>query len=79
MRRSPERRLGAGEKDAEEVKKHLFFRVRGKEKVITVVIKEKNAVVTHSLFLSLLIDHRLDRAFGQEGEAAVRPDHPGLQ
>uniref|UniRef100_A0AAX7W2L8 protein kinase C n=1 Tax=Astatotilapia calliptera TaxID=8154 RepID=A0AAX7W2L8_ASTCA len=24
--RSPERRLGAGEKDAEEVKKHLFFR-----------------------------------------------------
>lgn len=54
MRRSPERRLGAGEKDAEEVKKHLFFRVRGKEKVITVVIKEKNAVVTHSL--SVFID-----------------------
>uniref|UniRef100_A0A669F5Y4 protein kinase C n=1 Tax=Oreochromis niloticus TaxID=8128 RepID=A0A669F5Y4_ORENI len=26
LRRSPERRLGAGEKDAEEVKKHLFFR-----------------------------------------------------
>lgn len=28
LRRSPERRLGAGERDAEEVKKHLFFRVR---------------------------------------------------
>uniref|UniRef100_A0A4W5NW69 Protein kinase N2 n=1 Tax=Hucho hucho TaxID=62062 RepID=A0A4W5NW69_9TELE len=27
LRRSPERRLGAGERDAEEVKKHLFFRV----------------------------------------------------
>ncbi|KAM9426858.1 serine/threonine-protein kinase N2 isoform 1-T1 [Salvelinus alpinus] len=26
LRRSPERRLGAGERDAEEVKKHLFFR-----------------------------------------------------
>uniref|UniRef100_A0A8D3CMU2 protein kinase C n=1 Tax=Scophthalmus maximus TaxID=52904 RepID=A0A8D3CMU2_SCOMX len=26
LRRSPERRLGAGEKDAEEVKRHLFFR-----------------------------------------------------
>ncbi|XP_024119384.1 serine/threonine-protein kinase N2 [Oryzias melastigma] len=26
LRRSPERRLGAGEKDAEEVKKHPFFR-----------------------------------------------------
>ncbi|XP_057713382.1 serine/threonine-protein kinase N2 isoform X2 [Corythoichthys intestinalis] len=26
LRRSPERRLGAGEQDAEEVKKHLFFR-----------------------------------------------------
>ncbi|XP_030629130.1 serine/threonine-protein kinase N2 isoform X2 [Chanos chanos] len=26
LRRNPERRLGAGEKDAEEVKKHLFFR-----------------------------------------------------
>lgn len=32
LRRSPERRLGAGERDAEEVKKHLFFRVRGEEK-----------------------------------------------
>lgn len=30
LRRSPERRLGAGERDAEEVKKHLFFRVRNK-------------------------------------------------
>lgn len=27
LRRSPERRLGAGERDAEEVKKHLFFTV----------------------------------------------------
>uniref|UniRef100_A0AAR2LUE7 protein kinase C n=1 Tax=Pygocentrus nattereri TaxID=42514 RepID=A0AAR2LUE7_PYGNA len=26
LRRNPERRLGAGERDAEEVKKHLFFR-----------------------------------------------------
>uniref|UniRef100_A0A3P8YRQ5 protein kinase C n=1 Tax=Esox lucius TaxID=8010 RepID=A0A3P8YRQ5_ESOLU len=26
LRRSPERRLGAGERDAEEVKRHLFFR-----------------------------------------------------
>uniref|UniRef100_A0A8C2ZVQ6 protein kinase C n=1 Tax=Cyclopterus lumpus TaxID=8103 RepID=A0A8C2ZVQ6_CYCLU len=26
LRRNPERRLGAGDKDAEEVKKHLFFR-----------------------------------------------------
>uniref|UniRef100_A0A3P8WPW2 protein kinase C n=1 Tax=Cynoglossus semilaevis TaxID=244447 RepID=A0A3P8WPW2_CYNSE len=26
LRRSPERRLGAGERDAEEVKKHLFFK-----------------------------------------------------
>lgn len=30
LRRSPERRLGAGERDAEEVKRHLFFRVREK-------------------------------------------------
>lgn len=28
LRRNPERRLGAGERDAEEVKKHPFFRVR---------------------------------------------------
>lgn len=27
LRRNPERRLGAGEKDAEEVKRHPFFRV----------------------------------------------------
>lgn len=27
LRRNPERRLGGGERDAEEVKKHLFFRV----------------------------------------------------
>ena len=28
LRRNPERRLGSGEKDAEEVKKQPFFRVR---------------------------------------------------
>lgn len=27
LRRNPERRLGAGERDAQDVKKHLFFRV----------------------------------------------------
>lgn len=27
LRRNPERRLGAGEKDAEDVKKHPFFRL----------------------------------------------------
>lgn len=27
LRRNPERRLGGGERDAEEVKRHLFFRV----------------------------------------------------
>ncbi|XP_016334699.1 serine/threonine-protein kinase N2-like [Sinocyclocheilus anshuiensis] len=26
LRRNPERRLGAGKRDAEDVKKHLFFR-----------------------------------------------------
>uniref|UniRef100_A0A8C2ZTY9 protein kinase C n=1 Tax=Cyclopterus lumpus TaxID=8103 RepID=A0A8C2ZTY9_CYCLU len=33
LRRNPERRLGAGDKDAEEVKKHLFFRVRNQNTV----------------------------------------------
>lgn len=31
MRRNPERRLGSGEKDAEEVKKQPFFRVSTQE------------------------------------------------
>lgn len=35
LRRSPERRLGAGERDAEEVKKHLFFRVRNHKIIFT--------------------------------------------
>lgn len=35
LRRSPERRLGAGERDAEEVKKHLFFRVRNGKIIFT--------------------------------------------
>lgn len=33
LRRNPERRLGSGEKDAEEVKKQPFFRVSTQERI----------------------------------------------
>lgn len=52
LRRNPERRLGAGDKDAEEVKKHLFFRVRNKNNICTMhfVIKEKNELTGPPVF-----------------------------
>lgn len=42
LRRSPERRLGAGERDAEEVKKHLFFRVRKDKNEHRLISDKKN-------------------------------------
>ena len=37
LRRNPERRLGSGEKDAEEVKKQPFFRVRDQSLSVSAV------------------------------------------
>lgn len=40
LRRNPERRLGSGEKDAEEVKKQPFFRVSALKKDTLLQFKE---------------------------------------
>lgn len=78
LRRSPERRLGAGERDAEEVKKHLFFRVRNKSRTHANVPKAalKKLIAAATFCPS---EYGLERAVGQEGEAAVHSDHSGPQ
>lgn len=80
LRRSPERRLGAGERDAEEVKKHLFFRVRTNNSTHANVppkaaLKKLNAAA--AAFCPA--EYGLEWAVGQEGEAAVHSDYSGPQ
>lgn len=48
LRRNPERRLGSGEKDAEEVKKQPFFRVSTQERNYLLCLKHNDVQVVWS-------------------------------
>nr|XP_058896385.1 serine/threonine-protein kinase N2 isoform X3 [Kogia breviceps] len=50
LRRNPERRLGAGEKDAEDVKKHPFFRVL---LIFPKQLRNTKRINIHALFVHL--------------------------
>ncbi|XP_054940460.1 serine/threonine-protein kinase N2 isoform X3 [Physeter macrocephalus] len=50
LRRNPERRLGAGEKDAEDVKKHPFFRVL---LIFPKQLRKTKRINIHALFVHL--------------------------
>lgn len=70
LRRNPERRLGAGERDAEEVKRHPFFRVS------TVLLSLKFDItkpLSHTCYFSS--EYGLGSPAGEKDPASVFADH----